>query len=100
MFSTIAQIKQANRRAGFHFFDRASMRFFSSRVSSLVVAGRYFITSERDTYDRHYNYPRAYTIRVINSNGSVDTVGEFQQYATLSQAKRAVYKLAAEGVEG
>jgi hypothetical protein len=89
VFRNIEEIKRANKEAGHHFFDPDTMRFFGSRVSGELVAGRYFITSEHD----FYGTKRLYTLRVANGDGTVDTVGEFQKYATLAEAKRALKAL-------
>lgn len=82
----IDDIRQRNQ----YFFEPATMRFFNCRLSQAVY-GTYFVTSER--FDA--NTPRRYTVRRIGANGSIDTVGEFQQYATLRQAKAAARALAA-----
>lgn len=89
MFRSVEEIIKANREAGHHFFSRSTMRFFNSLVyAGALEGGRYFITSER-----YAEEARRYTIRVANEQGHVDTVGEFQQYATLNQAKRALKAL-------
>jgi hypothetical protein len=91
-YQTVAQIKQANERAGLYFFEASTMRFFRSKVASRsIIGGRYFITSEQ--FDA--SSPRLYTIRIANDDGSIDTVGEFQQYETVEAAKRAAKQLAA-----
>lgn len=89
-YQNIRQIEYANTSAGQHFFDPATMRFFRSKIASRsVINGRYFITSEQ--FDA--SSPRLYTIRRANDDGTIDTVGEFQQYATIEAAKRAAAKL-------
>ena len=71
---------------GGHFFDRATMRFFRSRVSKYLLPNRCFVTSEQ--YDD--KTPRLYTVRRFRADFcEVDTVGEFQQYRTSAQAKKA-----------
>ena len=47
---TIAEIKRENKKAGQHFFDADTMRFFDSRIESSAMRGHeryYFITSEQ-----------------------------------------------------
>ena len=86
------QLKQLARDCGSYFFSPDTMRFFNSRVSNNVWGGRYFITSER--YD--YNTPRRYTVREFTySNGVLefDTVGEFQEFPTMSQALKRISEL-------
>jgi hypothetical protein len=69
---SIEDIKDANRRAGHHFFDADSMRFFSSRVLSevhtLPDGGAIFVTSEQDTFS---GQPRLYTVRRANPDGTI-----------------------------
>ena len=77
-----------------HWFDPASKRFFSSRVdqTATVKDGKaYFTSSEQFDCDA----PRLYSVRVCDlTTGDIDTVGEFQQYETASQARRAIKQLA------
>jgi len=74
-----------------HFFDRATMRFFNSRISDMCYSttnGKemFFVSSER--FDDMS--PRLYTVRVakLDENGhlTIDTVSEFQEYASRSGA--------------
>jgi hypothetical protein len=91
-YTSMTQVKNANAQAGQHFFDASTLRFFRSRIGSRILGGCLFITSEQ--FD--YGYPRLYTIRKTLPNGHIDTVGEFQQYATHGQASRAAERLARE----
>lgn len=81
-FHTIQQIINANRNRGNHFFSKESMRFFSSRVHCEVYNGCYFVTSEK--FD--WKSPRLYTVRKANSDGTIETVGDFQAFDTRSKA--------------
>jgi len=83
----------ASRWFGSHFFDKGTMRFFQSRLIDVTytVPGGVcvFITSERFTTSRGAE-PRAYTVRTFNTmNGNIEEIGDFQQYATLYQARKA-----------
>ena len=49
-YTSINQIISEAQSAGSHFFDEATLRFFSSRIQSKIYGGCYFITSERDNY--------------------------------------------------
>lgn len=89
MFKTINEIKQANKNAGKFWFSPDTLRFFKSKIHNKVYGGRFFITSEQ--YD--YNAPRLYTIREASADGSIDTVGKFQEYQTLNQAIEAAKDL-------
>lgn len=90
-YLNINEIMDEAREAGSHFFDDATMRFFSSRILPTVYKGCYFITSERDVY-RDSN-PRIYTVRMYLGGGNIETVGEFGQYRTRQQAQSAIRKL-------
>ena len=90
-YTSINQIISEAERAGSHFFSKATLRFFSSRIHSEIYGGCYFITSERDNY-RDSN-PRFYTIRKYEGGLKVETVGEFCQYTSKAQAISAVKKL-------
>lgn len=94
-YSTIEEIEADHRSTGGHFFDAASKRFFRSRIGQIVIGGRFFITSEQ--FDRD-NSPRLYTIREC-INGSIETVGEFQGYATAAAARAAASKIARGSIE-
>jgi hypothetical protein len=89
---TVAELKDMNRAAGGHFFDRDSMRCFRSRVLPNLYAGNgkvYFLTSEAN-YD---GSARAFTVRVFDpATGDVDTFGEFNKWtrgAALGIARQA-----------
>lgn len=84
MFTTIAEIKRANREAGFYFFSPSAMRFFGSRVLPTVYGGRYFVTSEQPPHG-----PRAYAVRRIGADGDVTTIGRTCQHPTARRAKGA-----------
>lgn len=91
MFKSIDEIKRAAESAGSQWFSPASMRYFGSRISNEVINGKYFVTTETDIYGGD----RRASIRVASPNGSIDTVGEFREYNTIDQAKRAARKLPA-----
>ena len=90
-YSSISEIKEANRRFGNHWFDTDTMRFFGTRVHSQVYAGKYFVTSE---YRGFGDYERAYTVREAREDGSIDTVGDFLGYETRAEAHAAARELA------
>jgi NADPH-dependent ferric siderophore reductase len=100
-FHNVNEIKQLARDCGNHFFDPDTMRFFSSRVGSKVYGGQYFITSEQFVDNRGVADPRRYTIRKFtydNGRFDIDTVGEFQQFDTHSQAVKFAQQLGARRV--
>lgn len=85
MFSTIDEIKFANKNAGFKFFREDTLEFFGSKILNKVYGGRFFVTSELN-FEGNERY---YTLRVADIDGDIDTVGEFNQYPTEWAAKRA-----------
>jgi len=99
-YQSVSEIIAANKAAGFHFFDSSTMRWFSSRVLDGVYGdGTVFVTSEK--FEPLYGYgkgePRYYTVRQIQDDGNIKTVGEFQQWVSAYYAKKAA-KEYAEGL--
>lgn len=86
-YNSISDIKQANKELGHSFFSPDAMEFFGSKVLPTVYDGRFFITSEQDNFS---NGARKYTVREAKSDGSIDTIGNFQQFATAKQAQKAL----------
>lgn len=89
-FESIEEIRQANKDAGYNWFSKDTMRFFSSRVGRKVYPtawGAYFVTSERlDDSPRLYTVRRA--IRYGKSKGVVITEGDFQAHKTAREAHK------------
>lgn len=84
------------RVCGGNYFDKATMRFFQSRLSSKVhPAGvedaTYFVTSEKGP-----SGGRRYSVRRLKGC-AVDTVGEFQAYRSPNTAHAAAKRFAAAG---
>lgn len=92
--TSIAAIRRRNHAAGLYWFSESTMAFFGGGVEPEVwdcpSGGWYFISSERRPDS---DEPRKWTIRLANPDGSIDTVGEFQAYATKADAVAAVEKL-------
>lgn len=94
-YETISEIRAANERAGMHFFERAAMRFFASKVEgSQVFGGRYFITSEQFRPSSGPAAPRRFTIREARTSGDVFTIGEFQAFYSAAEARAVARHLA------
>jgi len=75
------------KASGSHFFDEKTMKSFNSKiVTSETTAQGYFITSE-DTYD---GKDTGYTIRQVLDSGDVDRKSGFNQFKSLSEAKKAL----------
>jgi hypothetical protein len=98
-YNSMTDVRRANANRGHHWFDPETLQFFRSRVGRTLYGGRYFISSEQNKgyYPEYYCYPRMYTVRVVNADGSIDTVGEFQAYETRAQAIAAIKRLLREG---
>jgi len=89
MFETIDEIKTANAEAGYFWFSPETLRFFSSRISTKVYGGRYFVSSEKE-----YDGARRYTVREARSDGSINTVSKFGEFTTLRDAESEARRLA------
>lgn len=93
----IDDVKERSKKGDKHFFDADAMRFFSSRISELAwQKGNdiYFITSEADKgYIKHKGSIRAYTVRKSTIEGNIDKVSEFQEHATLRQARNHIKEI-------
>jgi hypothetical protein len=83
--TTIETVKTANFRSdrGNTWFSADNMRFWGTRVGAAVYGERYFVTS-----DITWDGTRAYSIRELTDDGSVETVA-FQNYGSRGQAHRA-----------
>lgn len=95
-YRTMDDVIAANKATGGHWFDASTMRFFKTRIESGAVAvhdenGKptraRFITSEKGPDE-----VRKYSIREAQPDGSIDTVGDFQQYRTRDAARAALLK--------
>lgn len=99
MICTIAEAKERNANAGYHWFKPESMRFFNCRLPKSVLPvdnGALFVSSERNDMPYQSAEPRRYTIRFIHDSGKIETVGDFQQYASRSGADNKAHKLQLE----
>ncbi len=89
MKSRISKVDLKSLSTG-HFFDKASMRFFNSKLETdgvLIDNKAYFITSER--YDK--SYPKKFTIRELDINtGKIEGSSSFQEFESLKSAEKAL----------
>jgi hypothetical protein len=82
-FETMNNLKQFNRSQGYHFFEPRTLAFFRSQSQRRApYAGRVFVTSEA----QGWGHPRMYTVRMIQDDGSIKTIGKFQQFHLRSSA--------------
>jgi hypothetical protein len=82
----ISDIMERNRDIGHHFFDPDTLAFFRGKVLADTF-GPYFVTSEQARGES-----RRYTVRQALPDGSIETVGMFQQYETRAAALAAARK--------
>lgn len=91
----ISMVTVENRHRG-HWFSPKARRFFNSRIAAYGYqhhegAPVYFVSSER--FDA--SSPRRYTVRRYNWDAdTIDTMGDFQRYASRSGADAAAQRLA------
>lgn len=82
------------RKTQGHWFDKDTLRFFGSRISDQLFYGSkniYFVSSEVGPHQ----LKRLYTVRQYNpETGAIETIGDFQQYKSMSGAKSAAKRLA------
>ena len=88
-FNSMNDIEWTNQAIGHHYFSTDTMRFFSSKIYPCVYRGRFFVTSEKDKFS---GKPREYSVRMAESNGSIETIGEFQAFSSKAQAERFITK--------
>ena len=101
--TTTWQLRKMADEIGSPYFAPETMRFFSSRLSShirpLSDYSGYFVTSERAPFD---DATRRYSVRSFRAywdtdefgrpvpRVTFDTVGEFQEHATMRAAVKAM----------
>jgi len=101
IFSNITQIKRANKASGYYWFDPGALAFFNSKFPPRCVYpvkdGAFFISSEysKGVYISSGwipDGPVLWTLRFADAKGEISTVGDFQQYESLEEAKEAAIK--------
>jgi hypothetical protein len=80
-FETMADVRERNEEVGSYWFSTDTMRFFRTRILGVLVAGRYFVTSERGP-----DGIRRYSVREALPDGSIETVGDFGEWSTAGKA--------------
>ncbi|WP_250865861.1 hypothetical protein [Caballeronia sp. INSB1] len=85
---------QVEARHNGPWFSGGNKRYFGTRLpATALVIGEYsYFWSSEKNFD---GTRRLYTVRrQCRESGSIETVGEFQQYASVEQAKAAIRKIA------
>ena len=83
--TNIEAVKEANKQAGYHFFDDIVVTLLHSVVETEVYKEKYFVTSEQFA-----NLPRNFTVRCAHDDGSITTVGKFHAIPSLSEAQAII----------
>lgn len=80
---TIADCRALNKAAGFHWFDRATMRFFGIRIESGLYKNLCFVTS-----DLNYTRKRYFNVRRFNVDDcTISTIGKFCSITSKEEAR-------------
>ena len=96
----MADVKQANKNAGYYFFSKDTMRFFGTRIVSTLYKNNTFITTDYTGFERNN---RAYSVRVFHpETGIVNTAkfpdgqSTFNKFSTIESAREFArnYKIA------
>ena len=85
------QVKKKNKACGQSWFHPDAIRFFGTILETELIDDRFFVTSERYNEDD----PKAYTVRKVNPDGCIETIGTFQEHSTLEQALQVIQILIA-----
>jgi hypothetical protein len=96
MITDTNELVSLARELGSHYFDQNTMKFFSSKVHQTVYRGALFVTSEQDDSGVVWGGARRYTVRrfqIVGGALTIDTVGEFGEYATGDEAGEAARRL-------
>jgi hypothetical protein len=116
LYKDMTDIVEANQRAGRHFFDKETMKFFNTylypqahgpgarktvfptvrpngeKVSYFVTSEQYLVPSDesRDPGFLLESLPRKFTVRMCDSQGRIHTIGKFMSHDTLADALNAI----------
>ena len=80
-----------------YWFSPDTLRFFGSRIywhTLTATNDGYFFISSEDNFDRT---EKRYTVRYVNADYDIDTVGEFNGYASYQHAKTALKNIVGFG---
>ena len=87
-YKNIQEIIDHNFAAGQHYFSEGAMRFFNFVVAPTLFGENQniFITSEQFDEDTR----RMYSVHLIDENGEIQDLSEFQKLKHIKQAKRFI----------
>lgn len=80
---TISELKIKHANNGGKFFDRDTMKFFSTKIETNIYKSGHFITSEKEGFE---STKRMFSVRFIEHDYRISTVGRFGQFKTKQQA--------------
>ena len=87
LFKNLAELKAFHKEKGGHFFDRQTMKFFSTKIESTLIGGKYFIYSNKmPYYDRYYKIAEGYP------SGNVFPLENSPQFESKVKAKEYLLK--------
>jgi hypothetical protein len=80
--TTMEEVKEAHKEAGYHWFDTDTMKHFGGIIASgLHLPGMLFISSEKHDGDRRY------TVRkFLPETGGIETHSDYQQFKSRAEA--------------
>lgn len=86
---SITEMKEMHKAVGGEWFNKMSMRFFSTKIEAQPNKNNIFITSEI-VNEFEKDCQRKYTLRRFNpTTCHIETIGEFFQYSTRAEAMEA-----------
>ena len=88
MYETIEEVMEAAEVAGCFYFDPLWIAEMKETVLSVVYGGRFFIV-QNDIVGKV-----RYTVRGVDNDGWVYTIGKFGQHKTLKKAVKAAEEAA------
>jgi len=84
-WKNISEVKQANADAGGYWFSPGAMRFFKTRIVSGIIKDRYFVTAETGP-----SGVERYSARIVNDGADIGTIGNFNSFCDIDDAKEAI----------
>jgi hypothetical protein len=97
-FHSMQDLRNRFDRSGNHFFDKATLKFFDSKIGDTLYGGRVFVTSEKND-----GGPRYWTVRVAEAleggNYSVVSLG-FPAHRNNAQAQKVAAEVGQLALDG
>jgi hypothetical protein len=81
-YTSVDEIRKANRAAGHRWFMPEEMECFHTTVYPVVYGGHYFVTSEREPDSQETRF----TVRYASDDGVVRSHGGFFAWASWGEA--------------